>query len=229
MSNHLFFDLDHTLWDFEANAEETLKELYELYQVQFLAPVSSSEFISIYSKINHDLWKLYRNHQITKVKLRVKRFEDTFKAMGVESKHIPKDIGEKYVDICPTKTALIPGAREVLEYLKEDYQLHIITNGFEESQNKKLKHSDLERYFKSITISEHVGKQKPHPLVFETALKNAQSILNHSTYIGDNLEADVKGAINSGWKAFWLSNSDDHFNHSDCNTIKDLRELKEHF
>ena len=137
MPNHLFFDLDHTLWDFEANAEETLKELYELYQVQFLVPVSSLEFISIYSKINHDLWKLYRNHQITKAKLRVKRFEDTFKTMGVESKYIPKDIGEKYVEICPTKTKLISGAREVLEYLQEDYQLHIITNGFEESQNKK--------------------------------------------------------------------------------------------
>ena len=188
MLNHLFFDLDHTLWDFEANAEETLKELYELYQVQFLAPVSSLEFIRIYSKINHDLWKLYRNHQITKAKLRVKRFEDTFKTMGVESKYIPKDIGEKYVEICPTKTKLISGAREVLEYLQEDYQLHIITNGFEESQNKKLKHADLSRYFKTVTISEHVGKQKPHPLVFEIALKNAQSNLNHGTYIGDNLD-----------------------------------------
>lgn len=229
MSNHLFFDLDHTLWDFEANAEETLKELYELYQVQFLAPVSSLEFIRIYSKINHDLWKLYRNHQITKAKLRVKRFEETFKTMGVESKYIPKDIGEKYVEICPTKTKLISGAREVLEYLQEDYQLHIITNGFEESQNKKLKHADLSRYFKTVTISEHVGKQKPHPLVFEIALKNAKSNLNHGTYIGDNLEADVKGAINAGWKAFWLTKDTNGYTNPNCEAIKDLRDLRKFF
>ncbi|MDG2042843.1 MAG: YjjG family noncanonical pyrimidine nucleotidase [Bacteroidia bacterium] len=229
MPNHLFFDLDHTLWDFEANAEETLKELYELYQLQFLAPVCSLEFIRIYSKINHDLWKLYRNHQITKAKLRVKRFEDTFKTMGVESKYIPKDIGGKYVEICPTKTKLISGAREVLEYLQEDYQLHIITNGFEESQNKKLKHADLGRYFKTVTISEHVGKQKPHPLVFETALKNAQSNLNHGTYIGDNLDADIKGAINAGWKAFWLTKDINGYTNPDCEVIKDLRDLKKFF
>ncbi|MDG1721079.1 MAG: YjjG family noncanonical pyrimidine nucleotidase [Bacteroidia bacterium] len=229
MPNHLFFDLDHTLWDFEANAEETLKELYELYKIQFLAPTSSEEFIAIYSKINHDLWKLYRNHQITKASLRVKRFEDTFKALGVENRHMPKDIGEKYVEICPTKTALIPGARETLEYLQDRYELHIITNGFEESQNKKLKYADLGRYFKTVTISEHVGKQKPHPLVFETALKNAQSKLNHSTYIGDNLDADVKGAINAGWKAFWLCKPDNNFVHRDCTIIRDLRQLKQHF
>ena len=161
--------------------------------------------------------------------MRVKRFEDTFKALGVENRHIPKDIGEKYVEICPTKTALIPGARETLEYLQDQYELHIITNGFEESQNKKLKHADLGRYFKTVTISEHVGKQKPHPLVFETALKNAQSNLNHGTYIGDNLEADVKGAINAGWKAFWLCKPDDNFVHRDCTIIQDLRQLKQHF
>ena len=93
MSKHLFFDLDHTLWDFEANAEETLKELYDLYEIKYLAPISSEEFIEIYSKINHDLWKLYRNHGITKAQLRVQRFEDTFVAIGVDHKYIPKDIG----------------------------------------------------------------------------------------------------------------------------------------
>ena len=229
MPNHLFFDLDHTLCDFEANAEETLKELYELYQIQFLAPKSSEEFIAIYSKINHDLWKLYRNHQITKASLRVKRFEDTLKSMGVENRHIPKDIGEKYVEICPTKTALIPGARETLEYLQDQYELHIITNGFEESQNKKLKHSDLGRYFKTVTISEHVGKQKPHPLVFETALKNAKCESKHGIYIGDKLDADIKGAINAGWKAFWLTQDSKGFANPDCHIIRNLRELGTYF
>ncbi len=229
MSKHLFFDLDHTIWDFEANAEETLKELYYLYEIKYLAPISSEEFIEIYSKINHDLWKLYRNHGITKAQLRVQRFEDTFLAMGVEHKHIPKDIGEKYVEICPTKTALISGAREVLDYLQQDYTMHIITNGFEESQIKKLKYSDLGRYFQSITISEHVGKQKPHPLVFETALKNAKCESNHSIYIGDNLDADIKGAINAGWKAFWLTQDSKGYTNLDCQIISTLRELKIYF
>lgn len=229
MLDHLFFDLDHTLWDFDTNAEETLRELYDHYQVKFLTPHGPDTFIAIYTQINHDLWKLYRNHQITKDKLRVKRFEDTFKTMGVAHKDIPMNIGEKYIEICPTKTALLPGAIETLDYLYDRYELHIITNGFEESQLKKMHHANLTAYFKSITISEHVGKQKPHPLVFETALKNAKSTTISGTYIGDNLDADIKGSIQSGWKAFWLTDDPRGYSDPNCQVISNLRTLKDYF
>lgn len=225
MDNHLFFDLDHTLWDFETNARDTLIELYIEHQIQLLTPKTANDFILIYNEINHQLWELYRKNEISKAQLRVKRFEDTFKAMGIDKRFIPPDIGEQYIEICPTKTALLPGAIQTLDYLNENFQLHIITNGFEESQYKKLRCANLSHYFKSVTISEHVGYQKPHPIVFRTALKNAGCRTHSGHYIGDNLEADIKGAINSGWKAYWLCKEDDHYNHEDCTMIRDLREL----
>lgn len=229
MPKNLFFDLDHTIWDFDANAEETLRELYHIYQVRYLSPKSEQDFLDIYVKNNEEMWKLYRQNKITKAVLRSKRFVDTFRDMDVDEEDIPHNIWEKYLEICPTKTILMPGAIETLDYLAGKYELHLITNGFSEVQHRKLEHSNLEQYFKSMTISEEVGVQKPHPLVFETALKNAGSELKTSHYVGDNLEADVKGAINSGWKAYWLTKKPDLFRHADCTAIAHLTELKELF
>ncbi len=229
MPKNLFFDLDHTIWDFDANAEETLRELYHIYQVRFLSHRSEQDFLDIYVKNNDEMWKLYRQNKITKDVLRSKRFVDTFREMEVDEEEIPHNIWEKYLEICPTKTILMPGAIETLDYLAGKYELHLITNGFAEVQRRKLAHSDLGKYFQSLTISEEVGKQKPHPLVFETALKNAKSSLKTSHYVGDNLEADVKGAIASGWKAYWLTKDHTIYQHEDCHSIQDLRELKEIF
>ena len=229
MPKNLFFDLDHTIWDFDANAEETLRELYHIYQVRFLSHRSEQDFLDIYVKNNDEMWKLYRQNKITKDVLRSKRFVDTFREMEVDEEEIPHNIWEKYLEICPTKTILMPGARETLDYLAGKYKLHLITNGFAEVQRRKLAHSDLGKYFQSLTISEEVGKQKPHPKLFETALKNAKSSLKTSHYVGDNLEADVKGAIASGWKAYWLTKDDTIYQHEDCHSIQDLRELKEIF
>lgn len=229
MPKNIFFDLDHTLWDFDANAEETLRELYQIYQVRYLSHRSEQDFLDIYVKNNAEMWKLYRQNKITKDVLRSKRFVDTFREMEVDEDEIPHNIWEKYLEICPTKTILIPGARDLLDYLAGKYELHLITNGFAEVQRRKLDHSDLGKYFESLTISEEVGVQKPHPLVFETALKNAGSNLKTSHYVGDNLEADVKGAINSGWKAYWYTQDASAFSHDECRPIHHLSELKEIF
>ena len=229
MPNNLFFDLDHTLWDFDANAEETLRELYHLYQIRYLSHRSEQDFLDIYVRNNDELWRLYRQNKVTKAVLRSKRFVDTFREMEVDEDKIPHNIWEKYLEICPTKTILIDGARELLDYLTGKYDLHLITNGFAEVQRRKLKNADLAKYFKTLTISEEVGQQKPHPLVFETALKNAGATEKTSHYVGDSLEADVKGAINSGWKAYWYTQDASGFSHEDCTPISHLSELKDIF
>ncbi len=205
MPKNIFFDLDHTIWDFEANANETLRELYNLYKLSRYAEHSEDDFVNIYKIKNDALWDLYREHKIEKSLLRTKRFTDTFEEMGVPSNEIPTDIWDKYLDICPTKTRLMPGAIETLDYLAGKYTIHLITNGFAETQRRKLKHSNLEQYFNSLTISEEVGVQKPHPLIFKTALENAGSKMKTSTYVGDNINADIKGGLNSGWRVFWLN------------------------
>lgn len=229
MPKNIFFDLDHTLWDFEANANETLRELYHYYKLQLISPKTEDDFVAIYTKVNDGMWKLYRQNKITKAHLRSQRFIDTFREMDVYEKDIPSDIWDKYLDICPTKTTLIPGAIDALDYLATKYDLHLITNGFAETQRRKLKHSDLGKYFKTLTISEEVGVQKPHPLVFETALKNARSSEETGHYVGDNLEADIKGSIACGWTAYWYGGDEKIYKNERCHCIKHLSELKEKF
>ncbi|PCJ64931.1 MAG: noncanonical pyrimidine nucleotidase, YjjG family [Bacteroidetes bacterium] len=229
MPKNIFFDLDHTIWDFNANADETLRELYDVYKIKELTGRNIDDFIAIYIRHNHNLWSLYRQNKVDKEVLRTKRFEDTFREMGVPEDKIPFNIWETYLEICPTKTKLLPGARETLDYLSGKYDIHMITNGFAETQRRKLKHSDLGKYFKTLTISEEVGVQKPHPLIFKTALLNAGSSLKTSHYVGDNFEADIKGALGSGWKAYWICDDWNDFVHEDCRIILDLRDLKKYF
>ena len=107
MPKNLFFDLDHTIWDFDTNANETLRELYDLYKVQFISSRNVDDFIGIYTRVNHDLWALYRQHRVTKEQLRERRFRDTFREMDVDEEEIPLGVEAKYIAICPTKTALL--------------------------------------------------------------------------------------------------------------------------
>lgn len=231
MSEHIFFDLDHTIWDFEANAEETLKELYLLHEMDRYTDKSDSEFISIYSKINDKMWEDYRNHKIDKETLRTERFVLCFEAMGYPTDKIPTDLWMQYIEICPTKTNLIPGAIETLDYLASDHSLHLITNGFSETQRRKLKHSKLDHYFSSLTISEEVGAKKPETKIFREALSISGINSKESIYVGDNHDADVVGAINSNWDMFWY-NPDEKptsITSPKLRSIKKLTDLKEHF
>ena len=232
MPNHLFFDLDHTIWDFEANAEETLIELYDLHKMYNHSSQSPVQFIEIYKRINDELWAKYRNNLVSKEELRTSRFELCFMEMGYPKTHIPNNLWLQYIQICPTKTRLIEGAKETLDYLAANYNLHLITNGFSETQRRKLKHSKLDKYFNSLTISEEVGSKKPDSKIFEHALKNSGSILPKGVYVGDNIEADVIGGLNLDWQVFWYNPQRNKFSgmkNPNLQSIEKLTELKKHF
>ena len=145
----------------------------------------------------------------SKASLRTARFEETFQLMGIPESETPRNLWEHYLQICPTKTRLMEGAIETLDYLAGRYQLHLLTNGFSETQRRKLKHSKLEGYFKSLTISEEVGYKKPAPEIFDHALSLAGSAHNRGRYVGDSFEADVKGGLNAGWEVFWFQPKQD--------------------
>ena len=231
MDRHLFFDLDHTLWDFETNAEESLLELYDHYQMDRYGRSSAQDFVDIYRRVNDSLWAKYRKHQISKQELRTTRFEISLQRMGFKPSEVPQGIWEHYIELCPTKTNLMPGARDLLEHLVQEYQLHLITNGFAETQRRKLANTGLDHFFQSLTISEEVGAQKPNPMIFQHALKKAGSTQSSGIYVGDHLEADVKGGINAGWKVYWLHTNptQEDFSHERLTKISHLSELKTHF
>jgi len=227
---HLFFDLDHTIWDFDRNAEETLHELYYKYSFDtlFNSP-SSDNFIATYTENNHRLWHLYHHGKIDKLSLRKLRFADTFSQLGIEPDLFPVEFEEEYLAICPTKTNLFPNAHETLTYLKEKYTLHLISNGFKEACEKKLEHSKLTPYFQTIVISEIFGINKPDPRIFDHALNNGRANREEAVMIGDNLDADVRGAQNAGLEAIFFNPLEVEKPQDVHYMIKDLKELQQLF
>ncbi|HWZ36122.1 MAG TPA: YjjG family noncanonical pyrimidine nucleotidase [Mucilaginibacter sp.] len=202
---HIFFDLDHTIWDFDKNAEEALHELFVTHRLNDIGLASANAFIETYTENNHRLWREYHLGNITKQALREARFKQTFLDLGVHPDVIPQGFEDAYVQLCPTKTNLFPNAHETLEYLQGKYQLHLISNGFKESQDIKISGSGLHKYFTHIVISELIGVNKPDAAIFEHAVNLAGTTKEQSVMIGDSLEADVLGALNFGMDAIYFN------------------------
>jgi len=202
---HIFFDLDHTIWDFDKNAEETLYELYDIYNLSAIGLPSAALFIETYTRNNHQLWAEYHTGKITKNELRETRFKKTFLQLGVQPHLLPLAFEDDYVKLCPTKTNLFPHAHETLRYLQQKYTLHLITNGFKETSEYKIGNTNIGSYFQHVIISEVIGVNKPDKAIFEHALNLAGTTKSESLMIGDSLEADVYGALSFGMDAIYFN------------------------
>ena len=223
---HIFFDLDHTLWDFEKNSEEALSEIIGGCQKNCGFTFSLKEFLDTYKPINYLMWELYRKNEIKKEELRVRRFGDTLIKLGIDDIKIAEFIADEYVKISPRKTNLFPHTIEALEYLSKKYKLHIITNGFEEIQYTKLKTSKIDIFFDKVITSEAIGVKKPHPKIFAHALEEARAKIDESIMVGDNYEADILGAVNFGIPAiFFNPELKEEQPHKKVKQIADLKEL----
>ncbi len=229
MKKHIFFDLDHTIWDFDRNAEETLTELYATYNLHNKGIHSVDTFIETYTVNNHQLWADYHLGKITKEHLRTHRFKTTFLALGMDPEEIPHEFEEDYVNISPTKTRLFEGANEVLGYLQEKYTLHIISNGFKTTTQTKMEVCNLNRYFKNVFISEDIGCNKPDPKIFGQALSIAGASKEEAIMIGDSLEADIYGALNYGLDAIFFNPTNKPVPTDVPKSISNLKELQNIF
>jgi putative hydrolase of the HAD superfamily len=195
---HVFFDLDHTLWDFEKNSGLTFERIF----IENKIDVKIDDFLKVYVPLNLAYWKLYRNEKVSKEELRYARLKKSFDAINYTiSDTLIDKLATEYIENLAEFNHLFDGTFELLDYLKEKYTLHIITNGFEEIQSKKMVNSKLYDYFDQIITSESVGVKKPNPKVFNFALESAKATKENSIMIGDSLEADIQGALNVGLKA----------------------------
>lgn len=195
---HLFFDLDHTLWDYDANAAAALTDLHVKYDLHQKSGFTADELISNFFLVNYALWDDFNVGAIGKEDIRKHRFPRIYDALGVSHDHIPLNFELEYVDLCPRKKATMPLAHEVLDFLKEKFEIHIITNGFKEIQTRKMASALLSPFFTEVITSESAGYRKPDPRVFEYALDKAGASKQESIMIGDNLIADIGGARNAG-------------------------------
>ena len=195
---HIFFDLDRTLWDFDAAAEVAFERIYEKYNLKKLGIPNAHEFHEVYHPLNERLWELYRADKITKDYLNRTRFVLPLEHYGIHDTDLADHLSEDYVYWSPRIVRLVPGTMELLEYLKPKYHLHLITNGFQEVQHTKLSGSGLEPYFETLTVSEEVGVKKPNPEIFYYALRKAHATAEESLMIGDEMAVDIDGARAAG-------------------------------
>jgi putative hydrolase of the HAD superfamily len=223
----LFFDLDHTLWDFETNSKETIQELYTTHRLADLGIVDFDGFYATYSAHNHRLWDRYTKGFIKQEELRWKRVYLSLLDFKVANEALAKEMSLAYLEILPNKKHLFPYTIEILDYLKEkDYKMHLITNGFESVQFKKIKNSGLQDYFIEVITSEASNSLKPQKEIFEYALKNAKASVEKSIMIGDNEFADIQGGINMGMDTVFVNHIQAIPTIPATYTIKHLKELE---
>ena len=196
---HLFFDLDHTLWDFDANCREVLEELYGQLQLNTLGINDFDLFHQNYLLHNEKLWDRYRKGFIKVDELRWKRMWLALLDFKVADEKLAREMGTIFLDLLPTRSILFPHTTEILDYLLEKkYVLHLITNGFEKTQHHKLKSSGLEKYFTEIITSEGSNSLKPNKEIFEYAFTRSGALPAESIMIGDSIDVDILGALNAG-------------------------------
>lgn len=227
---HLFFDLDHTLWDFEANSKLTWHQLYLEHGLNQRLTPDFDAFYNSYSIHNKKLWDRYHHGHITQQELRWKRMWHTFLDFKVWDEPLAKQLSQEYLEILPTQKKLFDHAVEIISYLTgKGYQLHLITNGFEEVQWGKLRSSQIENQFKAVITSEAAMSLKPHKAIFEYALKVTGASLPESIMLGDNLDTDIKGAMGAGMDTVFVNHINEPTELKPTYTVYHLKELESIF
>jgi len=225
MYKHLFFDLDHTLWDFDRNSAECIAELFDTFQLADLGIASSDEFSRHFISINKQLWAEYDQNRIEHSYIRQHRFPMVFRALGVDESAVHADLNTEYLRLLPQKAHLLESAKEVLEYLDGRYDMHIITNGFAEIQAVKMASSNITHYFTHVITSENANAKKPDPMVFQYALEISGANVGESLMIGDNYEADILGAKGVGLDTVFYNPEGRQVTDSPTYDIRHLNEL----
>jgi putative hydrolase of the HAD superfamily len=227
---HLFFDLDHTLWDFDANSKLTLEELYHKLELQQRGVHDFNLFHSNYLAHNEKLWERYRNGYIKVEELRLKRMWHTLLDFKIGDQLLAEAMSTQFLDLLPTRTLVFPHTFEILDYLtNKGYLLHLITNGFEKTQHSKLKNSGLQKYFIEVITSEGSNSLKPHKEIFEYAMNKVNCGVDECIMIGDSLEVDIQGAMNAGMDQVFVNHLCIECTIKPTYQIRSLKELEKIF
>jgi len=224
---HLFFDLDHTLWDFDANARATLEQLHIDLRLPEKGIHDFDAFYRSYAAHNDKLWARYRKGYIRQEELRIKRMWLTLLDFKIADEDLSRQLSQLFLQLLPSRTLVFPDTREVLDYLEaKGYGLHLITNGFEDTQLAKLKGCGLDRYFRNVVTSERSGSIKPAPEIFHYALGLAGATVAESLMIGDTMDVDIAGARGVGMDQVHVNYNNSPQAFVPTYTITSLRQLE---
>lgn len=224
---HLFFDLDHTLWDYNSNARQTLAQLYHELDLRKLGVHDMEVFFDRYEAHNDKLWERYRNGFIKAEDLRWKRMWLTLLEFKIGDQNVARALSDRFMDLLPTRNILFPNTIETLNYLRDKgYKLHLITNGFEQTQHSKLRNCGISDYFVEVITSEGSNSIKPKKEIFDYALNKAKALHEQSIMIGDCLDADIKGAMNAGIDQVFVNHINKVCNINPTYTVYSIKELE---
>ncbi|HHP7240304.1 MAG TPA: YjjG family noncanonical pyrimidine nucleotidase [Cyclobacteriaceae bacterium] len=224
---YIFFDLDNTLWDYNSNARETLIELYQRYGFEQKGYFTAGDLVDTFLTVNESLWDEYNHGYVSKKYIREMRFKIIFDRLDLPLEFFPPNIGNDYLIGCPQKSNTLPHAHETLNHLQQKFSLYIITNGFDDIQTIKIKNAGLDKYFKKVFTSESSGHKKPYSGIFDYAFKHSGANHDQSIMVGDNLNTDIKGAIDYGIEAIYFNplNTPKPDNITDITSLHELVEI----
>jgi putative hydrolase of the HAD superfamily len=223
---HLFFDLDNTLWDFEGNALVALQEVFVMHNLHRFFN-DFDHFHQLYTYRNRQLWEMYPQGLITRKQLDLERFLYPLSQAGEHNEALAIQLSNDYLRICPIKTKLMPHAIELLAYLKPNYKIYIISNGFSSVQKIKIQACGIVEYIDNLYLSEMVGYHKPDKRIFDYAVKSSNAKKSESIMIGDNFDADIAGAKNAGIHQIYFNpRGNTSLSFSPTYTIESLEEIK---
>lgn len=225
MYKHLFFDLDHTLWDFDRNSAESIAEIYSTYHLSDLGVPSADVFAEQFIIINRKLWREYDLDLIGHEYIREHRFPLVMKALGIEDTSSCADMNTEYLRLLPRKAHLTDSAREILDYLQGRYRMHIITNGFADIQAVKMASAEIAHYFEEVVTTQSADAKKPNPRIFDFALQASGAAVSESLMLGDNYEADILGAKAVGLDTVFYNPKGDLVDDPATHDIRHWREL----
>lgn len=222
---HLFFDLDHTLWDFDRNSAFTLRHLYDEYDLAGRGITDFNAFYNTYVVHNDRMWERFRNGYIKREELRWKRIWLTLLDFKVADTNLAYEMSAAYLELLPTQTLLTPFAKDLLDHCQGKYQMHLITNGFETTQWQKLQYSGIAAYFGQVITSEKCERPKPHKEIFDYALSATGALAEDSIMIGDAIDIDILGAYNAGWDQVYYNPNQKNHNRKPTYEVKCWKEL----
>ena len=194
---NLFIDLDDTIYDFSGASRESFRETYDLLHYERYFD-SFEHYLSLYEPYNLELWRIYGEGKITKEELNRRRYSHPLECVGVNDQQFADTFCSEALGRIPTKGPLMPGAMEILEYLRPKYNMYILSNGFKELQSRKMRTAGIDGYFDALILSEDIGINKPNRELYEYALAKTGSKLSESLMIGDMFDTDIVGAANIG-------------------------------
>ncbi|AZI23659.1 noncanonical pyrimidine nucleotidase, YjjG family [Chryseobacterium taklimakanense] len=228
MIQHIFFDLDNTIWDHRRNAKLALQDLFKREQIREKYSLTFEEFHKEYFTVNENLWAQIRDGAIDKEYIRKFRFHNTFLFFGIDDFELAQRFEINFLDEIVSYNHLVEGAFELLEYLSQKkYRLHVLSNGFKEVTYRKCELSGIKNYFETITSADEINIRKPQPEIFEYALNKSGTKKAESVIIGDDWIADIEGGLAFGMKAIFFDVFNDNYTAENVKTVRKLSEIHE--